>query len=104
VPNIHKFWIQLVPEKKDFIDRVLQTFSTGLESIQCFTRWSKHKDLQDYADALEEWDDMQGEWEEPESIFLNPQGWITDKVIQKTKDQRVKFIVDSAFEKSQLFI
>jgi hypothetical protein len=23
VPNIHKFWIQLVPEKKDFIDRVL---------------------------------------------------------------------------------
>ncbi len=33
VPNIHKFWIQLVPEKKEFIDRVLQTFTTGLEQI-----------------------------------------------------------------------
>lgn len=23
VPNIHKFWITLVPDKKEFIDRVL---------------------------------------------------------------------------------
>lgn len=47
---------------------------------------------------------MQGEWEEPESIFLNPQGWITDKLIHKQKETRVKQIVDSAFDKSQMFI
>jgi hypothetical protein len=105
VPNIHIFWIQLVPDKKEFVDRVLQTFSSGLESIQCFTRWSKHKDLQDYADALEEWDDMQGDgWEEPESIFLNPQSWIADKEVHRTKEARVTAIVESAFAKSSLFI
>lgn len=47
---------------------------------------------------------MQGEWEEPESIYLNPQGWITDKVVHRSKEIRVKQIVDSAFDKSQMFI
>ena len=51
---------------------MLQTFSSGLEQIQSFTRWSKHKDLNDYADALEEWDEQQGEWDVPDQIFLNP--------------------------------
>jgi hypothetical protein len=73
VPKIHEYWITLVPDKKQFIDRVLNTFTVGLKDISYFERWGKHKDLQDYADALEEWDEMAGDvWDEPESMYLDP--------------------------------
>jgi hypothetical protein len=77
----------------------------GLKDISYFERWGKHKDLQDYADALEEWDEMAGDvWDEPESMYLDPGPWIIDKPISQTKAHRVTTIINEAFDKSKNFI
>jgi dynein heavy chain, axonemal len=79
LPSAHKYWIKLEPSAEEFNNQIISDFTYGLDKIQCFTRWSKHGDLKNYADALEEWDDIVGEkWEEPESLTLNPHTWIVD--------------------------
>lgn len=76
-------------------------FQFGLEKIQCFTRWSKHGDLKDYADILEEWDDIVGEkWEEPETLTLSPLTWIIDTPTFRQKQERVTEVVNAAFVKA----
>lgn len=76
-----------------------------MTKIQVFTRWSRHGDMHDYANALEEWDDIVGDsWEEPEQLELDPNTWIADDPIFKTKMDRVREIVDAAYDKSQQFL
>ena len=59
----------------------MMDFQFGLEKIQCFTRWSKHGDLKDYADILEEWDDIVGDvWEEHDDEHLNPFSWVSENL------------------------
>ena len=83
----------------------MMDFQFGLEKIQCFTRWSKHGDLKNYADALEEWDDIVGEkWEEPETLTLNPITWISDTDTFKTRQARVQEVIKSAFIKAESFL
>ena len=66
-PNIQNYWIKLLPGQDAFCQVVIKTFQDGLRDIQQFERWSKHSDLEKYANALEEWDDLVGDnWEEPE--------------------------------------
>ena len=61
--------MKVKPDHEDYIDVVVRCFASGLDQIQVFERWSRHKDLSPYADALEEWDDIVGDnWEEPESF------------------------------------
>ncbi len=77
VPNIQQYWLQMTPGAKDYSNSVIFCFNEGLECIQNFKRWSKHADLQPYADALEEWDDIVGDtWEEHDEEHLNPFSWI----------------------------
>jgi hypothetical protein len=72
-PNIQKYWIKLMPGQDAFSNIVIKTFQDGLDDIRCFERWSKHSALEDYANALEEWDDQVGDnWEEPEQTTLDP--------------------------------
>jgi hypothetical protein len=79
VPNIQKFWIRMKPDKGEYIEVIMRTFSTGLDKIKAFERWSKHNDLNPYADALEEWDEKVGDsWEEPDTLMLDPKTWIQD--------------------------
>ena len=77
VPNIEKYWLTMEPTQEDYIDVLVKAFASGLENIKNFERWSKHNDLTDYAEALEEWDDIVGDtWDEPDSIKLDPKTWI----------------------------
>ena len=102
---MHNFWIQLVPDKEEFQNRVIDDFERGLEKIQCFTRWSKHSDLKKFADVLEEWDDIVGDrWDEPEILTLNPITWINDTEVFKTKKEKVDDLVNKAYLKSRRFL
>lgn len=79
VPNISDFWLQVMPNSKDYIQSVCQCFQEGLESISKFKRWNKHEDLSPYADALEEWDDIVGDqWEIHDDVNLDPLSWINE--------------------------
>ena len=67
----------MTPGAKDYSESVIGCFNDGLDCINTFKRWSKHADLQPYADALEEWDDIVGDtWEEHDEENLNPITWI----------------------------
>jgi trans-aconitate methyltransferase len=77
VPKIEKYWLRMEPDQEDYIEVLIKTFSSGLENIKSFERWSKHNDLTPYAEALEEWDDIVGDtWDEPDSLKLDPKTWI----------------------------
>jgi len=77
IPNIEKYWLNMQPNSEEYIQVLINTFASGLENIKTFERWSKHNELQPYADALEEWDDIVGDsWDEPDSLKLDPKTWI----------------------------
>lgn len=102
VPDIHRFWIELTPDAKQFSDVVSKAFQDGLDKIQCFKRWNKHKELAAEAEVLEEWDDMiGGSWEQPEIEFLALDSWITEHPTHKTAKQKVGSLVDSAYNNAQ---
>ena len=89
------------PSANDYIQSVINCFSDGLECIKNFKRWSKHADLQPYADSLEEWDDIVGDkWEEPETLTLSPLSWIIDTPTFRSKQDRVTDVVTAAFSKA----
>ena len=104
-PNIQNFWIKLLPGPDAFCQVVIKTFQDGLSSIRCFERWSKHSDLEKYANALEEWDDLVGEnWEEPEQTCLDPQTWIVDNPIQRNHEETIRNLITSAYSKANRFL
>jgi dynein heavy chain len=80
----------------------MNDFQFGLDNIQkAFTRWSKHGDLKDYAEVLEEWDDIVGEkWEEPEILTLSPLTWIVDTPTFRNKQERVTKVVNASYIKA----
>eukprot|EP00360_Condylostoma_magnum_P001543 CAMPEP_0168313930 /NCGR_PEP_ID=MMETSP0210-20121227/5333_1 /TAXON_ID=40633 /ORGANISM="Condylostoma magnum, Strain COL2" /LENGTH=44 /DNA_ID= /DNA_START= /DNA_END= /DNA_ORIENTATION= len=40
-------------------------------------RWSRHPDLEEFATALEEWDDKVADnWNPPDELFLNSCSWL----------------------------
>lgn len=105
VPNIEKFWIKMEPDEHDYIEVIMRTFGQGLEQIKSFERWSKHNDLTPYADALEEWDEKVGDnWDEPDSLKLDPKTWIQEDPLYTNQKEMVTDILKSAFEKMRLFM
>ena len=106
-PNIQDHWIKLIPNEEQFIQVIIKTFQEGLSAIKCFERWSRHGDLLVYSEALETWDDKVGEdWGDQslESNSLDPQMWINEHIVHKTKDQEVKRLIRSAYEKASQFM
>lgn len=72
-PKIQQFWLQTTPGKLDYQHALTECFQSGMECIRVFERWGKHKDLNPYADALEEWDDKVGDsWDEQPNEMLDP--------------------------------
>lgn len=79
VPSIEKYWLRMEPDQEDYVNVLIKTFSSGLENIKNFERWSKHTDLEPYANALEEWDEKVGDsWDAPDSNKLDPKTWIQE--------------------------
>lgn len=41
-------------------------------SMQSFERWSKHSEMKNYLNVLEEWDDIVGgDWDSCDQLYLN---------------------------------
>lgn len=105
VPHISDHWLQMTPNSKDYINAVVLCFQEGLDSITNFKRWSKHVDLQPYAAALEEWDDIVGDvWEEHDEENLNPFSWINENRLYTEQKDIVRVCIDGAFDKVKRFL
>ena len=48
VPDIEKHWLTTSPSRHEYVEVILKTFSSGLDQIKCFERWSKHEQLAPY--------------------------------------------------------
>ena len=95
----------MVPNQEDYIDVMVRSFQSGLDKIQSFERWGKHSDLRPYYEALEEWDDKIGEdWDEPDSIVLDPSTWISEDPLYTDQKEMVRESLESAFEKAFIFL
>jgi hypothetical protein len=93
------------PDQEDYIEVLIKTFSSGLENIKSFERWSKHNDLTPYAEALEEWDDIVGDtWDEPDSVKLDPKTWIQEDPLYTDQKEMVSNILNSSFSKMNAFL
>jgi hypothetical protein len=67
------------PDKEDYISVILEAFGQGLKQIVVFERWSRHSELQQYFEVLEEWDDIVGDnWDPAETPKLDPITWISE--------------------------
>jgi dynein heavy chain len=105
VPNIEKYWLKLEPNDGQFIEIIIRQFGKGLENIKYFERWSKHSDLVPYANALEDWDEKVGDnWEEPDSLYLDPKTWIQEDQLYLEQKDMVTKIITSAYTKSREFL
>jgi len=56
----------------------------GINSIQIFERWSRHKDMDKYTRILEEWDDVAGGENKNVHVsnYLNPSEWLENSPLK----------------------
>ena len=107
VPSIHDKWIELKPKEHEFTTLINATFNQGLQCIKSFVRWNKHRELHDHSEILEDWDweDTVGDdWDTPDSDFLDPDSWIHDDPVFKTKQAEIETLCESAYKKSSQFL
>jgi dynein heavy chain len=50
-------WLIISPRDSDFYVELMTTINEGLNTLQSFERWSRHHDISEYVNVLEEWDD-----------------------------------------------
>lgn len=104
VVNLEKCWLDLLPNKPEFINVIQNIFSQGLDCIQVIERWSKNTQFEPYVKGLEEWDEIIGEkWTKPESYYLNPSHWIKENDVSQTFLKSVIDVFDSQFDRIDRF-
>lgn len=82
-PKIQEKWIKLSPDQNQFSQIIQKTFIDGLQAIKCFEKWAKHKELVQYLNALEAWDERPGEdWDVSDTQNLDPTSWISDNPVK----------------------
>ena len=97
--DLSKEWLCLMPSKQDFLEGILDLVNLGLSNLQEFERWSKHPDLEDYASALEEWDDKVTEhWKVPESLSLDLKPWLEKNPLYTKFVKKLDTILRKAFK------
>ncbi len=79
VVSINKLWLNVTPQKSDFVSLLNECFQEGLECLKHFERWSRHEDLLPYVKVLESWDDkVCDEWDPPDDNNLNCDDWLQE--------------------------
>ena len=104
VPKIQECWLQLHPTCENFQRQINECFVEGLESLNCFERWSRHEELLPYANALEEWDDkVADQWEALPNNHLRADGWLIKDHSNELRKQ-INDLITSAFHKAEQYL
>ena len=102
LPNIVNLWINLSPELEDLTNQLYDLISDGLENILVIERWSRHPELEDFATALEEWDDKVAEnWESATELHLDPRIWLRGKKIFANLEQKIEHIFKIGYQQAR---
>lgn len=75
--DIAGLWLKTNPVLEEFLNTVKRCSVKALEALKNFERWSKHEDMEEYVNVLEEWDDLVGQdWDEELTKWLDPTEWL----------------------------
>ena len=100
VVNIGNYWIETSPNKEDFYDQLLVHLSEGMHVLEIFERWSKHQELKQYMDVLEEWDEIVGgDWNPVENEYLDPIAAMDRNPLYLTYKGILRNIIYSGYDK-----
>jgi dynein heavy chain, axonemal len=79
VPNILNLWLELTPDLDSLVKTLIDIVENGVRSILVIERWSRHPEIEDFATALEDWDDKVAQvWEVAQDLTLSPRQWLND--------------------------
>jgi hypothetical protein len=94
------------PSKDEYISVILEAFAGGLKKISVvFERWSRHNELHQYFEVLEEWDDIVGDnWDPADTPKLDPITWISENSLHTQQTAIISDILNSAFDKMKIFL
>ena len=79
VPNLLNLWLSVNPHLDHLVENIIDVISDGISSMLVIERWSRHHEIQDFATALEDWDDKVADvWEVAQDLSLDPRNWLHD--------------------------
>lgn len=103
-PTLYKQWLRLSPSPEEFLLGVEKSVRAGLDALTAFERWSRHEDISQYVNILEEWDDLADEnWEMSESLYLDPRENMDSESVERDFF-RVREVLGSAFERTDKYL
>ena len=98
IPGLENKWLKLSPIKESFISTIEGLISEGLSCLKLIERWSRHPDMNDFASALEEWDDkVATRWTIPSSLELDFMTWLEDYPLFKNIHRKLSSLMKRAF-------
>ena len=105
VIDLHKIWLRLNPGITEFINMLDNCFKQGMECLKVFERWSKHIELQNYANVLETWDDKVCEqWEPPEDNDLNCDQCLSEEPDYQNQQETFQNLVQTGFHRAEVYM
>lgn len=100
VVSLNRIWLNVVPQKSDFVSLLNECFQEGLECLKHFERWSRHEDLLPYVKVLESWDDkVCDEWDPPDDNNLNCDDWLQENYWFVNQAELMNNYLTDAFDK-----
>ena len=105
VPNLHRLWLKLTPERNEVYTSFMEIVSEGLDCLQAIERWSRHPKLGEFASALDEWDDKVADnWDPPESLYLDPKMWLMEEPEYTEINEVMSQLVGGAYRKADILM
>ncbi|OMJ74343.1 hypothetical protein SteCoe_26764 [Stentor coeruleus] len=101
VPNILNLWLRITPQLDSLVESLIDIVSDGTSCMMVIERWSRHKEVQDFATALEDWDDKVAEvWEVIQEKNLDPRIWLNDHKLYNSLNEILQELLSKGYEQA----
>ncbi len=98
-------WLRLAPGIEEFQNEIENFFDVTVEDIKVIERFSKNKEFEPYAQALEEWDEIIGDdWEMPENKHLEILWYLEESSTFRTFKNSINSVLNSSFKNIDTFL
>lgn len=101
VKKILELWLKVTPQLDDLVENLINVVADGIDSILVIERWSRHPEIQDFATALEEWDDKVADvWEVAQELALDPRHWLMDQRLYNNLDRILQDLLSKGYDQA----
>ena len=101
VTGILNLWLNVNPQLDDLVDNIIDVISDGITSMLVMERWSRHAEIQDFATALEDWDDKVADiWEVAVDLNLDPRNWLNDHRLYNNLTDTLQSLLSKGYQQA----